>query len=135
MQRTAPTRLDPPTRRRLAQLLGMCGSDNDGEVTNAARLADRLVRQHGSTWLDVIGTDAIPPPARPPRQADRPSHATDPLRQFPSRAAACRFVLRRQYLPTDWELTFTRSLASQRRITPKQANVLRRLVLRAEDAA
>ena len=32
----------------------MTGSDHDGEVLNAARLADRFVRQLGLTWFDVI---------------------------------------------------------------------------------
>jgi len=34
-------------RDRLAKLLGMLGADHDGEVVNAARAADRLVRRSG----------------------------------------------------------------------------------------
>lgn len=41
-------------RHRLSRLLGMMGSNADGEALNAARAADRLVRQHGLTWPDVI---------------------------------------------------------------------------------
>jgi hypothetical protein len=41
---------------RLVKLLGMIGSIHDGEALNAARLADRLVREAGLTWTDVIGT-------------------------------------------------------------------------------
>lgn len=49
------TRLIPDeTRERLVKLLGMCGSDHDGEVTNAARMADQLVRQSGCVWADLI---------------------------------------------------------------------------------
>jgi hypothetical protein len=39
---------------RLAQLLGMLGSDFDGEVVNAARLAHKLVTTSGLCWADVI---------------------------------------------------------------------------------
>jgi len=34
-------------RDRLAKLLGMLRADHDGEVVNAARAADRLVRRSG----------------------------------------------------------------------------------------
>jgi hypothetical protein len=34
----------PADRERLARLLGMIGSAHDGEALNAARLADRLIR-------------------------------------------------------------------------------------------
>ena len=46
--------LNPQAAEHLARLLGMTGSDHDGEVFNAARLADRFVRQLGLTWFDVI---------------------------------------------------------------------------------
>ena len=49
--------LPPAERDRLAKLLG---SDHDGEVLNAARLADRLVRDHGITWLDAITAPVDP---------------------------------------------------------------------------
>src|SRR5262245_15371369 len=32
--------VDPRMRDRLCKLLGMCGSSHDGEVSNAARMAD-----------------------------------------------------------------------------------------------
>ena len=51
---SARTLLDPSAADRLAKLLGMLGSDHDGEVCNAARLADALVRERGLRWDDVI---------------------------------------------------------------------------------
>ena len=47
---SARTLLDPSAAERLAKLLGMLGSNHDGEVSNAARMADALVREHGLTW-------------------------------------------------------------------------------------
>lgn len=51
--------LDPAIAQRLARLLGMLGSAHDGECLNAARLADKLVRQCGLTWPAVV--DLLPP--------------------------------------------------------------------------
>jgi len=32
----------------------MVGSSADGEALNAARIADRMVRQAGATWFDLL---------------------------------------------------------------------------------
>jgi hypothetical protein len=39
---------------RAAKLLGMLGSDYDGEVVNAGRSAHRLINQSGSTWTELL---------------------------------------------------------------------------------
>lgn len=44
-------------RKRLVQLLGMLGSDHDGEVVNAARLAHRLLRSKPYTWDEVVSVN------------------------------------------------------------------------------
>jgi hypothetical protein len=49
-------------RTTLIQCLGMIGSAHDGEALNAARLADRMVRNAGRTWANVIS----PQPASNP---------------------------------------------------------------------
>lgn len=58
--------LDTTTLQRLVRLLGMLGSAHDGEVANAGRMADRLIRQHGMTWAQVI----LPILPKPPPQTD-----------------------------------------------------------------
>jgi len=45
---------------RLAKLLGMMGSAHDGKALNAARAADKLVRDAGLTWPDIIASSALP---------------------------------------------------------------------------
>jgi len=40
--------------KRLAKLLAMSSSTHDGEVVNAIRLADSLLRKSGQTWDDVF---------------------------------------------------------------------------------
>ena len=67
MKVSNPPQLNVDTRLRLARLLGMTGSAHDGEVVNAARLADRLVRENGLTWRDVVapvgrGLASVPEP-------------------------------------------------------------------------
>jgi hypothetical protein len=54
------TAMDNIDIRRLAKLLGMIGSAHDGEALNAARAANKLVRDCGLTWSDVIVSRALP---------------------------------------------------------------------------
>lgn len=70
--------LSAAERQRLVALLGMLGSDQPGEVANAARLAERFRRQYGMTWDDLLNLDAPPPkppkpqPPPPPKPRPRP---------------------------------------------------------------
>jgi hypothetical protein len=48
----APVGLD-----RLAKLLGLIGSDHDGEVVAAARKADELRRAAGLTWAQLLDSE------------------------------------------------------------------------------
>ena len=47
-------------RQRLIHLLGMLGSDHDGEVLNAARLAHQLVKSQKLTWEETLNACAKP---------------------------------------------------------------------------
>lgn len=42
-------------RDRLTKLCGLFGSDHAGERANAAAMADRLLRDRGLRWPDVLG--------------------------------------------------------------------------------
>ena len=46
--------LDVSAAQRLVRLLGMLGSAHDGEALNAGRMADRLIRERGLTWSQII---------------------------------------------------------------------------------
>src|SRR5713101_4841001 len=41
-------------KEKLAKVLGLLGSDYDGEVVSAARRAQSLLADEGLTWFDVI---------------------------------------------------------------------------------
>jgi hypothetical protein len=116
--------LNVDTRLRLAKLLGMMGSDHDGEALNAARMADRLVHESGVTWFDVVATPMLPEP--------KWSWWTDDetLADFADCRAACRFCLRRRDLLTRWEQEFLPDIMRFLSLSEKQVAVLRKLVLR-----
>jgi hypothetical protein len=46
--------VDHDKKKRLIALLGMIGSNHDGEALNAARLAQRLIGALEMTWEDVL---------------------------------------------------------------------------------
>jgi hypothetical protein len=55
-------------RDRLRKLLAMLGSDQDGEVLNAARLIDASIKASGASWQALIPDG--PEPLRVPNMAD-----------------------------------------------------------------
>jgi hypothetical protein len=107
-------------RAKLAAVLGMLGSDHDGEVLAAARMAERIRRDAGITWLEVIAAPVVP---------HLSTH--DPLAPFNTPKEACTFVLTRVPTLTHWERDFLRDVAGFSKLSPKQLNTLRRLVARA----
>jgi hypothetical protein len=42
---------------QLAKRLGMVGSDHDGEALNAARAADKLIKEHNLTWAEALSSN------------------------------------------------------------------------------
>ena len=105
-------------RGRLAKLLGLLGSDHDGEVVAAARQAERLRAEAGLTWPEIIVPRLPPPPQRQNVVAD-----------------AIDFVLKHEVVLTDWERGFVRDLRRLKYpLSPRQLEVLERLVEKARRA-
>lgn len=74
-------------RRKLVRFLGMLGSEHEGEVFNAARMALRLLKDRGFTWDDVV-VPAAPDIVIEPKTARKPAYenvrpATRPRPQQP----------------------------------------------------
>lgn len=64
----------------------MMGSEHDGEVVNAAKMALRLIKDRGFTWDDVLGPAAPevfqpPPPATPKPAPPPPRQPRQPRQQ------------------------------------------------------
>ena len=114
----------PDLATKLAKILGMLGSDHDGEVAAAGRRANALLKGAGLTWDQVLAP-TVPrpePPHQPPRRWRRGVSPTDT-------AALC--LLWPEVL-TDWETNFCRSIVGRRRISAKQTVVLERLARKVE---
>jgi hypothetical protein len=112
-------------RDHLAKILGMLGSAHDGEVIAAARQAERIRREAGATWRELLS----PAPLAPRPAARMPQSLHDAIE-------LC--YERREHL-TPWERDFIASIMRcRRRLSDKQIDVLDRItrkVLAAEMAA
>lgn len=113
---------------KLVKVLGMLGSDHDGEVAAAGRRANAMIRNAGLTWGDVISSRTLPPslpqqPCRPMRRWRKPGTPSDT-------AALCMQWC--DEVLTDWEAGFCRSIVGCRRISEKQAGILARIVDKVE---
>jgi hypothetical protein len=114
--------LDPRTADKLARICGMFGSDHDGERAAAAQMADKLVKQQGLRWADVISiTPCSMAPPRPSTVAK-----SDYERSIRSALRDGAGVL------NDWELGFLSSLLERKRLTQKQINKLRDIGFKVE---
>jgi hypothetical protein len=114
----------PPDLAKLAKVLGMLGSDHDGEIAAAGRRANAMVRGAGLTWDQLLTPpDSAPEsPHRPPRRWRKTASPSDS-------AALC---LQWGEVLTDWETDFCRSLVGRHRVSPRQGEVLARVVRKVE---
>jgi hypothetical protein len=111
--------LPPELSDRVAKLLGMLGSSHDGEVLNAARMADRAVRDAGLTW-----TDALQPTLPGPKPTQRP-----PVAHW---RPTCRRLLERPHDLNPWERDFVRGIEHAAMLSVKQHRCLRSIVERVD---
>jgi hypothetical protein len=99
---------------RLRKLLGMLGSDHEGERAAAGRIASDLLRAHRLTWADVVGAEA----------QVRVWHEPQGHRE-----AACECLAWPEIL-TNWEREFLRSIAGRWRLSGRQTHCLDRIVIK-----
>jgi hypothetical protein len=100
--------LDPAALERLAKLCGMFGSHHDGERAAAAAMADKLVRENGLTWQQVISRPAPSVPETAPEKI--------------------AFALANIGALSMWERGFVYGVNGKRSISPKQLVVLDQIV-------
>jgi hypothetical protein len=109
---------------RLVKICGVFGSDHGGERAAAAAMADKLVRDLGLTWPDVINLK--------PNQPMLP----DTRKAAPSGIRSDLALLRANLdLLNPWERGFVFNLGRFRRLSPKQRAVVDRLILKVRRAA
>ena len=105
--------LPPADRNRLAGILGLLGSNHQGERDAAALAADRFVRSRGIAWPDLLAGDAQKPAAT--------AGGTRPTGTVEDDLAVCR---RHPGLLTPWERQFLIGLKPGRTLSPKQRVIL-----------
>ena len=103
-------------RERLAKLCGMFGRDRAGERATVTAAADRLVREMGLRWPDVIL-----PPRSEPRNEPRIETVAD----------AVEFTIRHCRKLNARERGFLNSIRSRQSLCRKQLAVLHELFYRA----
>jgi hypothetical protein len=59
-------------RQRLAAILGMLGSEHQGERDSAARQAEAFRRKHRLTWAELLALPEMPAASEPPVWAPEP---------------------------------------------------------------
>jgi hypothetical protein len=109
--------MDNSTRFRLGKMLGLLGSDSDGEVLAAARAIKRLLETQGLTFGDLVNLVHAPVA----------SSAPVVLRGDPDLVLMAESILRNALMLKAHELKFVRDVKARARIdhfymTPKQAN-------------
>jgi hypothetical protein len=121
---------------RLVKLLGLTGSDHDGERANAAQLANRLVTGLGMTWADVIARPAASvAPARSaatrwtgndanPWKRRHCEHEVDLRKQHQLLARA---LLQTGHDWSEWERGFLTNMITRKSPSPKEAAKLTEL--------
>jgi hypothetical protein len=105
---------DPHLMDRLAKLLGMLGSTHGGERANAGALADKLVKEQGLTWRDIL-------------------KARTSWRDPSDDAEAVRVALRYPHILTDWEKDFLRDVNGRSYFSAKQRAVIKRIIAKVRD--
>lgn len=102
-------------RVRLSRLCGMFGSQFEGERATAAAMADKLLKESGLTWSDVLSQ---PQPQEEPRaQKDRSQH----------QAMAAWILANKRTFLSDWEISFLNSLVHWKTLSAKQKAVFDRI--------
>ena len=131
--------MDPTRQKRLVQLLGMLGSEHDGEVLYAARAAQRLLGALALTWEEALGgdggyTQAFVTEVAAAAYAQGLSDGLAKGRPKPRRLTFTGYatLVLREHRPalTDWELGFCESWAARRRgsaPSEKEQAIFRRL--------
>lgn len=102
----------PIDRDRLAKLLGLLGSDHPREVVAAAWQAERIRREAGTTWYEIIGA----------RGEGGDAHQT------------VRWCREHEHLLTAREQAFLASLAGLRTLSPRQIEIVEQIAAKVRRA-
>lgn len=97
-------------RDKLAKLLGMLGSDHDGEVLAAARKVHIFVRNHKLTWQEILRQEVV-------------EEEDDDEVVFFHREAE-RILDQYRHKLTKWEVDFFEDIQHWTKLTEKQQKLI-----------
>ena len=109
--------LSDAQRNRLAALLGMLGSADDGERVNASLKVDNFLRSVGLTWRDVLALER-----------DRDAHDA-PLDDYDQDDIAEKVSACFEHVDDvkRWDASFIRNVRRYEHLSPKQGKVVVRI--------
>jgi hypothetical protein len=113
------TALDTATADKLARICGMFGSEHLAERATAAAMADRLVKERGLSWFDVIAPSV-----------GFPSTHTSPPASSTTVEAMIDEALANDDSLTIWEWGFLNGIRGRQLLTTKQLRKLQDIVAR-----
>jgi hypothetical protein len=123
--------LPSPAWAKFVKVAGLLASDHDGERANAAKMATDILREHRTTWGEVLTEPGQPCPrcgAARTAQEERDRFyraARDWTRDsWPAVVTRC---LHHDDLLSDWKLSFLHSIRRRSRLSQKQETVLARI--------
>jgi hypothetical protein len=125
--------LSTAERDRLIAILGMLGSDFDGERASAALMASRLLKNAGLVWADVVVVPQTGPRREPPRSEPPRPDRSEPFGGRDWRELVARCAEFPRYLD-QWQMEFLGGLGRFPRLSPKQATKLNEIVGRLQAA-
>jgi hypothetical protein len=114
--------LSSDDRDRLSKLLAMFSSTFDGEIVNAAKAAERLVKARGETWETVIVANGSAKARERPREP--PPKSRSYRSDFQDEIDAC---VAKGNLLTPWEREFLTSISDRMTLSEKQRAILDRI--------
>ena len=109
--------ISPELTDKLSKICGMLGSSHAGERASAGLAADKLLRDNGLSWPDVLARsgDNTKQRERVWREPLTPMHTATVCLKYPE-------VL------TDWEKKFLSSVAGRGSLSQKQIKVMQRVL-------
>ena len=113
----------PVDRTKLARVLAMLGSNHAGERDAAGLAADRMMRNAGLSWDDLLR------PVMPAAQQRRQCYQPDGF----GVTGNIRLCLQNLGHLTAWERDFIYSVEARPRLSERQAHMLRKIADRFRD--
>ena len=110
---------------RIAAIAARLQSDHEGEIVNAGRMLVRSLDKHGLRLGDVLMRALKPVPVSPTYSAYKPDPVT-PMASHQRQAREC--IGFPDGVITRWEEEFIASILHQRKISPKQQEILTKIV-------